>query len=559
MAFADGLPENLTKQIRQYVADACCELQKWVECLRENHIDVIPQSATFFRCGLSVFERPRGVISRLIVLEADYCDPVTYHPRNFFDLQCWSRRFGLIVKMPMNSGMPQLPLGFRYPEKSTDSPWGRAWRGLWAINKNQIYVAPWLQSNESVLIEWEGKKQKWGDTDLVPDDDDFRRCIRLFVQREYARDFEKDYVDAKAYDLEFGEALSDLMIRCRNEIKTRRDRVCDADLAAVSFVSATTPIPAPESITLFGVIGDFGVNNGPSDDVAALVKSWGPEFVVTTGDNNYPAGEADTIDVNVGRNWRPFIHPYQGTQALRSGEIDPTENRFFPVLGNHDLDNASGQPGQPYFDYFNTGSVNERYYDFVWGHCHFFMLNSGLKSDTDGAPVEPDGNDVFSIQAEWLQMKIAQSTSRWKIGVVHQGPFGSNINHYLGQPAARWPYRQMGLDVLLSGHGHSYERLFVDHFWYVVNGSGGNGLYEFSIPVTGSKKRYNADYGAIKGTATCSELRLEFFTRAGLLIDTLVFGGTGTTADDVADTSDLVLAGEGGEVVGGEGGEVVGG
>ena len=51
-----------------------------------------------------------------------------------------------------------------------------------------------------------------------------------------------------------------------------------------------------------------------------------PDFVITTGDNNYPDGDAATID----REHRPFLprlHPPL-RRALRPGA---TENRFFPV------------------------------------------------------------------------------------------------------------------------------------------------------------------------------------------------------------------------------------
>ena len=48
------------------------------------------------------------------------------------------------------------------------------------------------------------------------------------------------------------------------------------------------------------VIGDFGTDSPDEARVAAMVKSWTPDYVLTTGDNNYPNGAASTIDVNVG-------------------------------------------------------------------------------------------------------------------------------------------------------------------------------------------------------------------------------------------------------------------
>ena len=50
------------------------------------------------------------------------------------------------------------------------------------------------------------------------------------------------------------------------------------------------------------VIGDYGDGSQAAADVAALVRAWQPDYVITTGDNNYPKGEAATIDGNVGLN-----------------------------------------------------------------------------------------------------------------------------------------------------------------------------------------------------------------------------------------------------------------
>lgn len=50
----------------------------------------------------------------------------------------------------------------------------------------------------------------------------------------------------------------------------------------------------------FAVIGDYGADSTAEGDVADLVKSWTPDFILTTGDNNYNDGSADTIDKNIG-------------------------------------------------------------------------------------------------------------------------------------------------------------------------------------------------------------------------------------------------------------------
>src|SRR4028118_1944089 len=60
----------------------------------------------------------------------------------------------------------------------------------------------------------------------------------------------------------------------------------------------------------FAVIGDYGQAGQPEQDVANRVKSWSPDFIITVGDNNYPYGEASTIDQNIGQYYRQYIYPY---------------------------------------------------------------------------------------------------------------------------------------------------------------------------------------------------------------------------------------------------------
>src|SRR4051794_21122347 len=57
---------------------------------------------------------------------------------------------------------------------------------------------------------------------------------------------------------------------------------------------------APAAVRL-AVIGDYGAAGQPEQDVSNLVHSWGPDLVITTGDNNYPDGAASTIDANIGQ------------------------------------------------------------------------------------------------------------------------------------------------------------------------------------------------------------------------------------------------------------------
>lgn len=251
----------------------------------------------------------------------------------------------------------------------------------------------------------------------------------------------------------------------------------------------------------FAVIGDYGTGGQAEADVAALVKSWNPEFIITTGDNNYPDGEASTIDQNIGQFYHEYIHPYQGGYG-EGAQV----NRFFPSLGNHDW---VSENAQPYLDYF-TLPGNERYYEHVQGPVHFFILDS----DTH----EPDGADANSIQAAWLQEQLMGSDAAWKIVFMHHPPYSSGLHGSIER--MQWPYAPWGADVVISGHDHTYERISRDGILYFVNGLGGNSKYFFNIiPEEGSQVRYNQDYGAMLVEAGEDSIHFQFINRLGEIFD----------------------------------------
>ena len=260
------------------------------------------------------------------------------------------------------------------------------------------------------------------------------------------------------------------------------------------------PTPNPYSTVRFAVIGDYGLAGQAEEDVANLIKGWGPDFIITTGDNNYPNGASATIDENIGQYYHEYIYPYNGRYG--SGA---TYNRFFPSLGNHDYITLGAEP---YFEYF-TLPGNERYYDFTWGPLHLFAINSD--------PNEPDGVGRSSSQAAWLRERMALSTLPWKIVYMHHAPYSSG--YHGSTDWSRWPYKEWGASAVLAGHDHTYERLIVDDLPYFVNGLGGGPRYTFSGVYPGSQERFSDEYGAMLVTATYTELTFSFYTRHGDCID----------------------------------------
>ncbi len=283
----------------------------------------------------------------------------------------------------------------------------------------------------------------------------------------------------------------------------------DATLAPTPVPPTETPAPAPTDAPIrFGVIGDYGEGNQAEADVANLVKSWNPDFIITVGDNNYPEGAAETIDQNIGQFYHQFIYPYNGAFGQGADKI-----RFFPTLGNHDWDT---QHAKPYFDYFKLPG-NQRYYDFVWGPVHFFAVDADSR--------EPDGVGASSVQAQWLKAKLAESQSVWNVVYFHQPAFSSGIHG--STDWMDWPFKKWGASVVMSGHDHTYERLNIDGLTYFVNGLGGGPIYSFESVLPGSRMRFNNDYGAMLVTADDQRMSFQFITRKGDVIDTYQMNTSG--------------------------------
>jgi tartrate-resistant acid phosphatase type 5 len=292
-----------------------------------------------------------------------------------------------------------------------------------------------------------------------------------------------------------------------HHLRSRSNLGCLGLLLALFLGAVAAPLSndaAGQSAVLrFAVIGDFGVADTPTAEVAALVQSWLPDLVITVGDNNYPDGSASTIDDNIGQFYHQFISPYRGTYGPGAAT-----NKFFPSLGNHDWETTGAKP---YLDYF-TLPGNERYYDFVRGPVQFFALDSD--------PREPDGITATSRQGTWLQNTLAASKSRWRLVYFHHAAYSSGDH---GNTAdMQWPFGSWGATVVLAGHDHDYERIHVDGLPYFVNGAGGNRLYDFHTPVAGSRVRYNADQGAMLVEASDRTIVYRFINRKGKLIDSYV-------------------------------------
>lgn len=299
-----------------------------------------------------------------------------------------------------------------------------------------------------------------------------------------------------------------------------------------------------EQKTRFAVIGDYGSDAEGTkgakaeNQVANMVKSWNPSFIITVGDNNYKCGATTTIVKNIGKYYCDFIYNpgAPSGQACTGKATNDKTNRFFPALGNHDWYTQTAGLPQPYLDYFTQLPGNKRYYDFVQGPIHFFAVDSESKescasSSDDEAESqkcpencgqEPDGGKSSSVQGQWLNGALKGSTSPWKLVFFHRPPYScSGAASWM-----QWPFEQWGASAILAGHHHVYERIFQNTspgFPYFVNGVGGTTLTtckKSKIQSNLTSKGFTANiihghYGAMLVEASEKEIDFKFYVVGG--------------------------------------------
>ena len=226
--FPIGVPDNLTGQVNNLFTDALIDLNRWVECLQKNNTTVVRCCNTYFDCGLTVLEAPKGRIKRVYTIANDeWCDRVYYTQVSYGHIR--EERKKLVYTAPdQPAGAAPLPMGVLYPDSSSDDTVSvRARRGDYAIHRRRLYLMPWLQSNESVVIEWEGVKVDWADTDVVDYAADVKLAIKHYIRMAYARDISKNQDDRAMYQSEYSNQRGDLYYECREETRERPEEVVE--------------------------------------------------------------------------------------------------------------------------------------------------------------------------------------------------------------------------------------------------------------------------------------------------------------------------------------------
>lgn len=496
-----GEPEKLKVAHDGHFLAAMIDLQKWVICLQANNTTVYQFCNTYWERYKTVLELPKARVRRIwTISNDDWEDRVWYQSGNFPEIERWADRLYQATK-PDQTDLPALPLGFRYANTTTDYidgvEVGRARTGIWAIHRRKLYVAPYLKSNEKLVVEWDGQKFDWKDDDLVDEKwwtQEVQEAVKSFVKWKHEWWY-GEKPDGAAFKSDYDQQLADIIIDCRRKIEEQENEpISDLNgFVTQEMADDDAIVPATtDFITCF--TADIGGGDN-WDAVAAQMLAQNPGRIILGGDISYGAEYGTFLD----------------NLAL---------SIVYPALGDNDWDFDSTLAKYKTF-FAATLKGNKRYYSHVYGPIQFFHIH-GDSRDPDLEYVDATTSTESSIMGEWLRVQMALSTAKYKVVILHEAPFTSESTHTPGSRWMRWPFFTWGASLVLSGDGHCSEFIEgVDGMDYVVCGLGGRSIRSFGADTTGTiLKQYNGNYGFLKLTCNCERLLVELINKEGVSIYT---------------------------------------
>lgn len=244
----------------------------------------------------------------------------------------------------------------------------------------------------------------------------------------------------------------------------------------------------PKSIR-FAVIGDSGTGERAQYEIAEKMDLYHEtvnfDFVLMLGDNIYGGHRPEDFR-------KKFESPYHN--LLDAGV------KFYATLGNHD------DPNERLYKPFNMGG--QRYYTFKKGEVEFFVLDSTY--------MDPN-------QLNWLEQNLQKSTARWRIAYFHHPLYSNGRAHGpdLDLRNRLTPlFRKYGVNVVFSGHEHSYERLIPEQsiHYFILGNSGKLKTHDFRSS-EGLEKGFDTDRAFMLVEISGDNMYFQTISRTGQTID----------------------------------------
>ena len=242
------------------------------------------------------------------------------------------------------------------------------------------------------------------------------------------------------------------------------------------------PSPAPAGDPVLVGAGDIGDCGSPGDEATAELLDTLPGTVFTTGDNAYESGTLEQFQACYDPSWGRH------------------RERTRPVPGNHDweTDALAGYVG--YFGELAQGSGGTSWYGYELGTWQVLALDSKCDKIGGCGPDSPMGR--------WLAAELAGSRARCTVAYFHHPRWSSGQHGDAPEVDPLW--RQLyaaGVDVVLNGHDHDYERFAPQDpegiedrergIRQFIVGTGGAPLRDFDRVAPNSELRASVAHGVL--------------------------------------------------------------
>jgi 3',5'-cyclic AMP phosphodiesterase CpdA len=245
-------------------------------------------------------------------------------------------------------------------------------------------------------------------------------------------------------------------------------------------------------------VGDISTCDRQDDEAVAALASRLPGTIALLGDLAYD--DATTAE------FRDCFAP----------AWSPMQERLRPAPGNHEYLSPNAAP---YFEFFGAaaGTPGEGWYSYDLGTWHLIALNSNC--DSIG------GCDAGSPQLDWLEADLAAHPTDCLLAYWHQARYSSGLHGSSEETEPLWAaLLEAGMDVALTAHDHSYERLRIGDMREFVVGTGGKSHYPFEEAALPTTEVRNADtFGLLSLTLGEGRYEWEFVP-----VGTATFSDAGT-------------------------------
>lgn len=201
-----------------------------------------------------------------------------------------------------------------------------------------------------------------------------------------------------------------------------------------------------ESVRLL-MFGDSGWGGEEQLRLAALMRTRGWDLAIHMGDIAYDDGSAQELT-------RRHFQVY--------GDL-LSRVPFFPSIGNHDLE---ADDGASYDDAFawRAPYPGARYYAFRWGTIQFVALDTSSPDEDARQLLQGRGRQYAWLEST-LRTAAADPIVSWTVVYGHHPTYSHaiGISGHGGDRRLRRHltplYERYGVDLVVAGHDHHYERL----------------------------------------------------------------------------------------------------